>query len=110
MHDIADSRYPHIVHEPRKGPADARVLGTGMHAWEIDWTARHYEGLDARSKDLDVDLDLLEEGMAYAAEHPAEVAAAIAENDSWTFERLQQALPAIQLFPPPGTDNAEDSG
>lgn len=100
MRESVESRYTHIVSEPSSGPADARVQGTGMHVWEIAWTARHYADLDAMARSLNPDRDLLEEGMRYAGEHQTEVEAAIEENESWTFERLQEVLPGIQLFSP----------
>lgn len=100
MNDTVDKRYSHIIYEPEKGPADARVLGTGMHVWEIVWAARNYDNLDVMAESLNLERALLEEGVCYAAEYSAEVEAAIAENDAWTFQRLQEVLPAIQPFSP----------
>lgn len=99
MQEAVGGGYSHVVAEPGKGPADACVLGTGMQVWEIAWAARN-DDLDAMAQSLNLDRDLLDEGMRYAAEHPAEVEAAIAENGSWTFERLQEVLPDIRLFSP----------
>lgn len=107
MHDTLDSHYSHILPEPDKGPADARVLGTGMHVWEIAWTARNYDNLDEMAESLGLDCSLLEEGMRFAGEHPKEVAAAIEDNDSWTFERLREVLPGIRLFSP-SIDGADE--
>ena len=97
VHQAADSRYPHIVQEPGKGPEQARVLGTGMHAWEIAWVARNYPDLSAMAECLNIDRSLLEEGMRYAAEHPSEVAAAIEHIDSITLDDLRALLPGIRV-------------
>lgn len=97
MYRTVDSQYPHVVQEPGKGPEQARVLGTGMHAWEIAWVARNYPDLSAMADSLDISPSLLEEGMRYAAEYPAEVEAAIVRVDSITLEDLRALLPAITV-------------
>jgi uncharacterized protein (DUF433 family) len=107
VHEAVNQDYSHVVAEPGDGPADARVLGTGMRVWEIAWAARNYDDLDSMAESLNLDRDLLEEGMRCAAEHADEVEAAIAENEAWTFERLQQVLPGIQLFSPAIDDTDE---
>lgn len=53
--DIVDNRYVPIVQEPGKGPEEARVLGTGMHVWEIAWTARNYADLGEMAESLNLD-------------------------------------------------------
>jgi uncharacterized protein (DUF433 family) len=97
MHRTADSQYPHIVQEPGKGPEQARILGTGMHAWEIVWAARSYPDLEVMSNSLKIDRSLLEEGMRYAAEYPVEIAAAVNLIDSMTLDELRTLLPGMTV-------------
>jgi hypothetical protein len=95
MKHVIDRQYPHIVEEPGKGPEYARVLGTGMHVWELAWVARAYPDLSGMAESLKIDDALLEEGMRYAAHYPAEVAAAIERADSVTLDDLRALLPGI---------------
>ncbi|MGI8824274.1 MAG: hypothetical protein ACR2JC_01250 [Chloroflexota bacterium] len=88
---------PHIIQEPDGGPEQARVLGTGMHVWEIVWVARNYPDLSAMADSLDVDRSLLEEGMRYAAEYPSEVAVAIQHIDSVTLDDFRALLPGMKV-------------
>jgi nitrogen fixation-related uncharacterized protein len=78
-----------------------------MRVWEIAWAARNYDDLEGMAESLNLDRDLLDEGTRYAAEHPEAVRAAIAENEAWTFERLQKVLPGIELFSPAIDDTNE---
>lgn len=98
MHETLDSQYAHVVATPGKGPADALVLGTGMHVWEIAWTARHYDTVEAMAEGLKLDRALLEEGMRFAEAYPDEVAAAVAENDAVTLEDLRALFPGLTVF------------
>ena len=97
MRHSIDSRYPHIVPEPGKGPEQARVLGTGMHVWEIAWIARNYPDLPAMAESLNIDCSLLDEGVRYAGEYPSAVAAAIDHIDSITLDDLRVLLPDIKI-------------
>jgi hypothetical protein len=96
MRDALESQYPHIVQEPGGGPEQARVLGTGMRAWEIVWVADKYPDLSAMADSLNIDRDLLEEGMRYADEYPSEVTAAVNHIDSITLDDLRTLLPGIR--------------
>ena len=96
MRDTLDNRYPHIVQESGMGPEQARVLGTGMHAWEIVWVARNYPDISVMAERLNIDRALLQEGMRYAAEFPSEVTAAIEHIDSITLDDLRALLPGIK--------------
>lgn len=100
LRDTLENQYPHVIQEPGRGPEQARVLGTGMHAWEIVWVADKYPDLSAMADSLNVDRDLLEEGIRYAAEHPSEVATAIDHIDSVTREDLQTLLPGMKIVTP----------
>lgn len=98
MHDTFDSRYSHIVPEFGMSPADARVLGTGMHVWEIAWTARYYDSLPEMAESLNLDRDLLREGMRYAEGHSEAVDAAVQANDLVALDDLRLVLPGLKVF------------
>ncbi len=53
MYDILADKYPHIAAMAGKGPAYARVEGTGLAVWEVAWLDEVYEGdLDAIADSL----------------------------------------------------------
>jgi uncharacterized protein (DUF433 family) len=74
---------------------DALVAGTGLQVWEVIETYRDLSEDFGRLKEVYDGLSDYQLGaaIAYAAAYPDEVSAEIADNASWTPERVWETYP-----------------
>jgi hypothetical protein len=77
----------------------AFAQGSGMAVWEVVMVARDV-GMDARKVAdlLSVPLPMVEGALRYTEAYPDEIYGALAENDSYDFEKAREGLPGLILF------------
>jgi uncharacterized protein (DUF433 family) len=83
----------------------AYVRGTSLAVWGVVSVAREF-GLDAEqtATHLQWPLYRVQAALNYATAFPNEIADAIEDNDSYTFEKLRQLLPNAELYVAGGTE------
>jgi hypothetical protein len=75
----------------------AYMQGSTLAVWEVAMLARDYQGdLAAIAKHLEWPEAKVAAALNYAEAFPEEIAAALAENDSVTFDDLKRMLPKIE--------------
>lgn len=96
----ADSAtHPHIEHRETAAGRQAYVRGTRLAVWHVVSVARAYGGdVDATASHLARPVVMVQAALAYAAKFHAEIEAAIADNQSYDFEKLSGVLPGIGRF------------
>lgn len=91
-------RHPGIVFIDRPGGRVAVLAGRPrLSVWMIVLTMRGSSSIEAAAKWLSLDVPSVQRALAYAAEYPEEIEAAIADNDA-AFERVKRLHPPA--FPP----------
>jgi uncharacterized protein (DUF433 family) len=87
-------RFPGLAF--RGADADRRpwVIGTALDVWEIVAASRSFESAEAMAAATDLTEPHVRLALAYYAEYPEEIDAAIAENERPLAE-LQREYPAI---------------
>lgn len=92
-------RHPGIVFVDRGGGRDAVLAGRPrLSVWQVVQAAHGARSRAVAARTLGIDPPELERALAYAAEYPDEIDAAIAENDE-AFERAKRLYPPL-LTPP----------
>lgn len=94
---LREEEFNHIVFRDTAAGREAFIDGTGLAAWEIVMIVRAHEGDMQRAADhLDIPIALVQAAVSYRESYPDEIEAALAENDSYTLERLRRHLPEIE--------------
>src|SRR5579864_7614190 len=92
------STFPHIALRTVERQ-EAYLPGTGLAVWEVAWVAQGYGGdIEATAQHLDIDCELVEEALAYAAEHDMEIQIQIHNHVSWTDEEVMQLMPRARVI------------
>lgn len=79
------------------GERHACVKG-GMQVWQLVMVARGWDlDVEKTAKYFPIPVHRIEAAFTYYRAYPEEIDAAIEENTSWTYERLKQVLPGLQL-------------
>ena len=88
-------RYRHVVFVGPPGRRRAALAGAGVDVWEVVRDFRAARGSLARlAKSLDwVPREKLDEALAYAEAHPAEIEERIEREEEWSESRVARALP-----------------
>ena len=94
-------RVPGIVFADGTSGRVVQIAGTGLEVWEV---ISQYRALGEDWEQLKAGYHWLPErqlraALAYAEAYPAEIAAAIHQNDSWTPEKVWSTYPFMR---PPG--------
>jgi uncharacterized protein (DUF433 family) len=99
------SEFPGIVFRNSPVGRQAYVAGSRLAVWEVVSLARNYVGdADKTAEHLRWDVSRVQSALDYATAFPDEINAAIAENDAYDVEGLQQLLPNVHVFVIPGSD------
>ena len=70
-----------------------------MQIWQLVMVARHY-GLDVEktAEYFPIPAHRIQNAFDYYLAYPEEIDRALAENDSWTYERMKESLPQLERF------------
>lgn len=101
---IRMSRAPGIVFVDGRDGRRAAVAFSGMEVWEIIrfWKARNRDWEVFRSEFEDFTEPQLRAALNYYALYPEEIDARLAEEESWTPERIAREMPFTQPLPRSG--------
>ena len=70
-----------------------------MQIWQLIMVARHYDlDVEKTAKYFPIPSYRIQGAFDYYRAYPDEIDRALAENDSWTYERLKQSLPNLERF------------
>jgi hypothetical protein len=73
-----------------------------IRVWKVIFTGQEYDfDVEKTAYHFQVPASRIEAAFAYYRAYPEESDRIIADNDSWTYERLKEALPGIQQFSVP---------
>jgi hypothetical protein len=100
--------FPHIAVRTVERE-EAYLPGTGLAVWEVAWIAGGYGGdIEATVQHLGIDCELVEEALAYAAEHDMEIQIQIHDHVSWTDEEVMRLMPraTVITFDPSPSDHS----
>jgi len=102
---LRTSEFPGVVFRNSPVGRQAYVAGSRLAVWEVVSLGRNYGGeADKIAEHLRWDVSRVQAALDYATAFPDEINAAIAENDSYDLERLQQSFPDIHVFNARGED------
>lgn len=92
------NEFPEIEFRTFNGERHACVKGF-MQIWQLVMVARHY-GLDVEKTAayFPIPAHRIQNAFDYYRAYPEEIDRALAENDSWTYERLKESLPQLELI------------
>jgi hypothetical protein len=80
-----------------------------IRVWKVIFTGQEYDlDVEKTAHHFQVPAAQIEAAFNYYRAYPEESDRAIAENDSWTYERLKQTLPQLERFTVPREDNDSD--
>jgi hypothetical protein len=97
LKDRSDT-FPHIAVRTVERE-EAYLPGTGLAVWEVAWIAGGYVGdIEATVQHLGIDCELVEEALAYAAEHDMETQIQIHDHVSWTDEEVMRLMPRARAI------------
>ncbi len=90
--------HPHVEFRDCPGGRQAYMVGSGLAVWEVVMVAEGYQMNAARAAEhLEQDVERIVDVLRYAEDYPAEIAEALSENDSFSFEKAKEYLPEIRL-------------
>lgn len=100
---VRETEFGYIEFRPTPaGGRQACLKGHSLAVWEVIATARGFAlSTTETAQHLDLPPPLIEACLSYYNAFPAEVDAAIADNESWTHERLKRLLPNLELLEVP---------
>lgn len=86
--------------EFRSFNGERRACLTGVtQIWQLIMVARRYDlDVEKTAYYFQVAPHRIEAAFRYYRAYPEEIDQAIAENDSWTYERMKQTLPQLERF------------
>jgi hypothetical protein len=95
---LRQQEFPEIEFRTFNGERHACVKGF-MQIWQLVMVARHY-GLDVEKTAayFPIPAQRIQGAFDYYRAYPEEIDRALAENDSWTYERLKESLPGLERF------------
>lgn len=95
---LRQDEFPEIEFRTFNGERHACVKGA-MQLWQLVMTAEAWD-LDAEktAKYFPIPAHRIQGAFDYYRAYPEEIDRALAENRSWTYERLKQVLPQIERF------------
>jgi Ribbon-helix-helix protein, copG family len=96
---LRQEEFPEI--EFRTFNGERRACLTGLtQIWQIIMVARHYDlDVGKTAYYFQVAPHRIEAAFNYYRAYPEEIDRAVAENDSWTYERMKESLPQLERFP-----------
>ena len=95
---LRQEEFPEI--EFRTFNGERRPCLTGLtQIWQIIMVARHYDlDVGKTAYYFQVAPHRIEAAFNYYRAYPEEIDQAVAENDSWTYERMKESLPELERF------------
>jgi hypothetical protein len=95
---LRQNEFPEI--EFRTFNGERRACLTGLtQIWQIIIVARHYHlDVEKTAYYFEVAPHRIEAAFKYYRAYQEEIDQAVAENDSWTYERMKQSLPQLERF------------
>lgn len=100
--------YPFIEFRDSAAGRQAYVSGTSLAVWEVALVARAYgagKRVERTAHHLRWPAARVEAALRYADAFPEEVEAALQDNASYDFARLERELPGARRFVVPRTDD-----
>jgi len=93
---LRQEEFPEI--EFRTFNGERRACLTGLtQIWQIIMVARHYDlDVEKTAYYFQVAPHRIEAAFNYYRAHAEEIDRSVAENDSWTYERMKQSLPQLE--------------
>ena len=93
---LRQNEFSEIEFRSYNGIRHACVKGA-MQIWQLVMVARGWDlDVEKTAKYFPIPAYRIESAFNYYRAYPEEIDAALAENDSWTFERLKQVLPQLE--------------
>ena len=92
---LRQQEFPEIDFMTFNGERHACVKGF-MQIWQLVMVARHWDfDIETTAKYFPIPAHRIRGAFDYYRAYPKEIERAIAENDSWTYERLKEVLPNL---------------
>lgn len=95
---LRQNEFPEIEFRTFNGERHACVKGA-MQIWQLVMVARGYDlDVEKTAAYFPIPAHRIQGAFDYYRAYPEEIDLALAENDSWTYERLKQVLPQLERF------------
>jgi hypothetical protein len=95
---LRQQEFPEIEFRTFNGERHACVKGF-MQIWQLVMVARGWDlDVESTATYFPIPAHRIRGAFDYYRAYPEEIDQAIAENDSWTYERMKQALPQLNLI------------
>ena len=95
---LRQNEFPEIEFRTFNGERHACVQGF-MQIWQLVMVARGWDlDVETTAKYFPIPAHRIRNAFDYYRAYPDEIDQAIAENDSWTYERMKQVLPQLNLI------------
>lgn len=101
------SPYPSIEYRDSPVGRQAYVSGSSLAVWEVALIARNFSEGDrvaATAEHLGWPAARVQAALRYAEDFAGEIDAALADNDSYDFERLAREVPGARRYIVPRSD------
>jgi hypothetical protein len=95
---LRQQEFPEIEFRTFNGERHACVKGF-MQIWQLVMVARGWDlDVETTAKYFPIPPHRIQGAFDYYRAYPEEIDRVIAENDSWTYERMKQVLPQLNLI------------